>query len=443
MERPVTIYKVTKSIYDKKPSSQNVLITCQPFETIGQVLRRMERKSLISLPVIDPTTKGIIATVSLYDILTYFTTGKNAQRLDKTILKVLECLAISGKPKVERSQSHWIPFPLCKVLTLEALLDPFSSGLHRILVELKSTDGITRHIRNISQTDVLRYLYENQNLLPQQLVISNLNRVQAVTKNVVTCYTTDNVLEAYKKIDKLYMSALAVVDRETGELVSTLSGSDLRHLTYDILTRMGDMTVKAFLTSERRGPLRKPITIDEFENNIVSAISRMLLSRTHRLWVVDDFKKPYGVISMSDIFRILARREHPENPPRKPDGTPMVTLNKLHRWATPRKGEEETNIGGGGGVGTSVSGDGEHQQQQPQQQQDTWTPTFDQSNKTQQRPDQQTSIPTEEKSSAEKTAMEGKSFQGIEGKDNLSKFNDAGGGVEGRTPDAPEIKVGY
>lgn len=81
------------------------------------------------------------------------------------------------------------------VLTLEALLDPFSyefqyfiltslfaifetpinsnrSGMHRILVEVKSPDGITRRIRNISQTDVLRYLYEYQNLLPAEIIAS-------------------------------------------------------------------------------------------------------------------------------------------------------------------------------------------------------------------------------------------------------------------------------
>jgi len=314
------------------------LTVCDPSDTIERTLHRMSKKGLVSMPVLSGT--NIIGSVSVYDIMMYFLTGEKARKMNRPINKVLNCIAVSGGKSV-KLQTHWIPYPLSEVLTLESLMDPFSSGMHRILVEVKSPDGITRRIRNISQTDVLRYLNEFQNLLPADILAANLHKLKAATMNVVTCKTTDKVTDAFKKIDRLYMSALAVIDPLTNELVSTLSASDLRFLNADTLSKLHEMSVKQFLTNGRKGKeLRKPIVIDEYQQGMVHAIGRMLMSHTHRLWLVDDFKVPYGVISMSDLFRVLARRDRIDNPPRREDGTPYTSVNKLHKFNATQGNEQ-------------------------------------------------------------------------------------------------------
>jgi CBS domain-containing protein len=326
MQQAITIAQVTKDVYSKKNISDCGLCVTHPYESISSVLHRLYKKGLISMPVLDGL--DFVGSISVYDIMKYFLTGNNARKMDRPILKVMNCIAnFGGKQKLR--QLHWIPFPLSGVLTLEALLDPFSTGMHRILVEVSSPDGIIRQIRNLSQTDVLRFLLQNQFLIPQEMIISNLNKLKAVSYNVMKTKTTDKVVDAFQKLNHSYVSALAVVDQE-GKLVSTLSISDLRFITSEVLSKMNNMTVHDFLTSGRKGnELRKPVLIDEFTHGIMNAVSRMLLSQTHRLWLVDDLKAPSGVLTMSDIFRVLARRPN-LGTPRNDDGTPFVSRN--YQW---------------------------------------------------------------------------------------------------------------
>jgi len=337
MQQPITIAQVTKDVYNKKKISENSLCVTHPYELISSVLLRLYKKGLISMPVMDGLE--FIGSISVYDIMKYFLTGNNARKMDRPILKVMNCIA-SGGGKKKLRQLHWIPYPLSDVLTLEALLDPFSSGMHRILVEVSSPDGIIRQIRNLSQTDVLRFLLQNQFLIPQEMIISNLNKLKAVSYNVLKTKTTDKVVDAFQKLNHSYVSALAVVDQE-GKLVSTLFTSDLRFITSDVLHKMSNMTVHDFLTSGRKGnDLRKPVLIDEFTHGIMNAVSRMLLSQTHRLWLVDDLKAPIGVITMSDIFRVLARRPN-HGAARNDDGSPFVS--KQYQWGDTDQDYESEN----------------------------------------------------------------------------------------------------
>jgi CBS domain-containing protein len=332
LEQSISLDLMTKTIYKKKSPNEFSLVTCNPSETISDVLHRMEKKRLISLPVVELAV--VIGSVSVYDIAMYFQTGEKARRWTKPILKVLNFIAITGGRKMTRTMTHWIPYPLSTVLTLESLVIPFSSGMHRILIEVKSIDGFTRHLRNVSQTDVLRYIYEYQNLLPPDLVQHNLKSLEAVTQNVVTCKTTDNLLDSLKLLDYCYMTALAVVEPQNGELVSTLSASDLRYMKRDTLAKLNEMTVKQFLANNsNHNDMRKPVMIDEYTDGLITAIERMLFSRTHRLWLVDDFRRPYGVLSMSDIFRVISGRPRRSSPIRDETGRPITSLNKLQQWS--------------------------------------------------------------------------------------------------------------
>jgi len=267
----------------------------------------------------------------------YFATGENARKMDRSIMKVLNCIAtsVSGKRKLH-SEAYFIPYPLSNILTLEALLDPFSYGLHRILVEIKPRDSFSRQIKNISQTDILRLLNDHRNLVHLDIFNSNLKKLDAVTRNIVTCKSTDPVFDAFKKINGMYLSALAVVNPDTGSLVATLSASDLRFIHSDTLFDMTKMTVLEFL-SDSRSKIRKPLTIDEHSEGLFDAIDRMLKAGVHRLWVVDDFKVPFGVVTMSDIFRVLSGRTHQQNNSLQDNAKPFISQNKLRKWTQPKE----------------------------------------------------------------------------------------------------------
>lgn len=46
---------------------------------------------------------------------------------------------------------------------------------------------------------------------------------------------------------------------------------------------------------------------------------------------------------MSDLFRVLAKRDRVEHPPRREDGTPYTSINKMHKWTGQGNEPESTN----------------------------------------------------------------------------------------------------
>lgn len=73
---------------------------------------------------------------------------------------------------------------------------------------------------------------------------------------------------------------MLVVDPVSGELVSTLSASDLRYMSMETLSKFHELSVKQFLTSGRKGKeLRKPITIEEYSQGVVHAIGKFLTKK--------------------------------------------------------------------------------------------------------------------------------------------------------------------
>jgi len=285
------------------------IITAHLNDSIETVLHLLRDSGIVSVPVVDKWM--IYARISTFDIMSYFFTGGSAMNLNRPISKVIkymeQCVPNYRKEGTDYS-TVVIPFQLSNMLTLNALWDPFSSGLHRLLVEVHKKDFNRNVLMNLSQTDVLRYINEHPYIIPDALKNKVLKSLNIISKNIVTVNSDIPVLDAFKKLNHMYMSAAVVVDPSSKAVISSLSSSDLRKLDIDTLNNMKKgMKVIDFLTTGRK--LSKPLTITPNET-LIEAINRMVIGNTHRLWLVDDNKIPNGVISMTDIMAVFTGRVH-------------------------------------------------------------------------------------------------------------------------------------
>jgi len=277
------------------------------------VILKMAEHQILSLPLYSgdtPTDYELKGRVSLFEIMQYFYRPDQTKqfRLDKPISKVLKFSEFYLQ-KIHPGFEFGFPFVLSKKLshslTLDSLFYPFSAGLHRLLVEIEYKEYI-----NISQSDVVRFLLQNSLLTKYADTKIGTGAFLADIKDVIVFQEGYNVVRSFARLAECYQTAAAVVD-EDGSLITTLSSTDLRGLTPELLPRMKYMSIREFLLFYRKDRgLRPPIVVRE-DDDLLEAMWKMVHFKVHRVWLVDDYvsKKPFGVVSFSHIFRILSGYE--------------------------------------------------------------------------------------------------------------------------------------
>jgi len=256
----------------------------------------------------------LIATVfqSLFD--KYDTDEKIASAKEEELEKALESQENVLQKPVQTVLGKSEESKKCRVFKtsepLSKLLDAFSAGIHRVLVEKTGEDGKISYTY-ISQTDVVRSL--RQVALKSEAKVGGIltNTVAELKLNekdikIVTVTSTTPAFVAFRALigGTKQLSALPIIEK--GALVDTLSASDFRGIGHDTL-RLLLLSVTEFLKLSRakaRQGLKthKSLTCqgsDVFSN----VVERIITSGVHRLWIVNDDDAPTGAISLTDVIR--------------------------------------------------------------------------------------------------------------------------------------------
>lgn len=142
---------------------------------------------------------------------------------------------------------------------------------------------------------------------------------EVMIKKIITVKSGQTLAEAAKILVKNNVSGAPVVDTK-GKLVGMLSEKDLFHALYpDVKDILSD--VRLWLGKEkieRRVSLKRKIPVSQMmtkkvlavgpEDEVLSAGSKMLTAKIHRLPVVKN-KKLIGIVSRRDIFRNLLKED--------------------------------------------------------------------------------------------------------------------------------------
>jgi len=274
-------------------------------ESLEVVLGRLNDHDILSLPVIDAQTHQIMGMVSIIDLLIFIAWGPYFEHgakgndhattignLDRPVSQILGLTLESRTLFVVEPQ-----------MSLAALMRPFSSGLHRLLVPQKDDEG-KRAYRVLSQSDVVNYIYKHRHEV-KHIMFKRLSELGIQPKPVVSIYDTTSALDGFKNMTSEKVPAVAIIDK-TGKLRGNLSASDLRGMN---TKRLNEATkpVLEFLTAIH-GAVRDPVTIG-LDDTVEYAFGCVVNEDIHRLWVVDEYGKLTGCVSLTNLLHLFLPTE--------------------------------------------------------------------------------------------------------------------------------------
>jgi len=172
----------------------------------------------------------------------------------------------------------------------------FGLGVHRVAM-LDLNGNLTNLI---SQSDVVKYLNDNIKLIGENAdkTIKELNIVSE--DGLVVAESSQTVISAFKLLASNLVSAVPIVDSK-GTIAGTLSVSDLKQIKDDL---------SPLLLSVGQYKAKQETILDivcTMDTTLRSVIEMLASTGVHRVWVVDENRKPISVISITNVCEFLSR----------------------------------------------------------------------------------------------------------------------------------------
>jgi len=286
------------------------VFTAERTDKVTAVWKGLIKHNFLSVPVLQKTKHRYYGFLDMADIvqlvLDTFTAEtlskdfdiwaymeKEDAFLSKTVNEVMKY------PRTKKNVFH----PISRGYSLFSVLEILSKerGLHRVAV----IDEQFNLVNIITESQVLRFLHSNMKELGsiKDKPVSDLNMTK---EKMILVKETDSAVDAFKKMITENVSGLGVVN-EHGKLVENISLRDLKAVQHDgrMMWRL-HQSCKHFLekvrneTPEERRPSHVICVTpkDKFSHVIQLSVNHGI----HRIYVVDEEKKPIGVISLKDIL---------------------------------------------------------------------------------------------------------------------------------------------
>jgi CBS domain-containing membrane protein len=142
-----------------------------------------------------------------------------------------------------------------------------------------------------------------------------------MTRQAVLVNDTDMLTRAIGVLDLKDVSVVPVVN-EQGRVVGVLSASDLIQITHEIqadlaaFSRVGEATRNLLLkmlieqgdSTRVCDVMTAPVESIEMNSSLISAAKKLVNRHIHHLPVVDESRRPIGIISTFDCVRALSDR---------------------------------------------------------------------------------------------------------------------------------------
>ncbi|XP_020242981.1 SNF1-related protein kinase regulatory subunit gamma-like PV42a [Asparagus officinalis] len=288
--------------------------------------------------------KQYIGMVTMLDVLVHVaevveggSASPKEQDLEKK-MSVLVCEVIGHSPE---GLSLWTLHHNTSILDC---METFSKGVHRALVPLEShTENViatelteaSPGYRMLTQMDVLAFLAEHANEL-KDVISSSVHDLGAVNDNVFAVTKNMKVIEAIKSMrlvsdlqNDLQIACLWVPHQLLKNAIRMADFLGGAALTCEILQGKGKRLVDTFSATDLRGcsvaelqtwlpknvlqfkqKVSSPVTPRKLvtcyhETSLGEVIDEAVQARVHRVWVVDQQGMLKGIVSLTDMLRVI------------------------------------------------------------------------------------------------------------------------------------------
>jgi len=287
-----------------------VIFIAKRTDLVIDVWKGLVRHNFLSVPVLQKTGNKYYGFIDLADILLYVVEhfGKVKLESSEDYWKLVEEDDLFKKRTVNDLMVYPInrrnPFhPLLKGFSLFSAMEALAreKGLHRVPV----IDENRKLVGLITQSHIIEFLHKYIGMIGSKKD-KPVGHCKDAIRNVWSIHEDQMALDAFRMMSSHGVNGLAVVNTE-GKLVGNISVRDLKAIGTDgrMFTRL-NQSIKNFLPKLKKdfGSEDRPhkaVTLKPTDT-IESAIRMLVTNKVHRLYIIDDAKKPIGIMSLKDVL---------------------------------------------------------------------------------------------------------------------------------------------
>jgi len=294
--------------------------------TLGKALHSLADHGVLSAPVWDEEKKTYLGFVDVFDLMT-LAVGVDVLMhiLPESMLKkprsteefAFQKEMTLGEMMKDQPQNAFNPWcPVTEGASFKEVVQLLSSKARRVPVLSKTTGKV---IQIISQSQICALLYERVK------AGGVLNDTTPGTsgiglKPVFSVKDNDQARDAFQLMVDQRVSSVCVVD-ENGEILTAVSTKDIRllpRLEAAGLQRNNllDMNIREFVglvrrTTELDGKSHAACVTVELNTPLSVVLGKLAATRMHRVFIIDEHRKPVGVVSVSDVVVALEQIQPP------------------------------------------------------------------------------------------------------------------------------------
>jgi len=300
------------------------LITVHQNDTLESTFRTLIDKKILSVPVLNEKDKPI-GSFGMKDVMNILVTSFKEEDLKdlkdkKNIMDLFASKGLLNRPLQDfpeigqLEQTFSVRFDEPIINAVKTMVD---TRAQRLLV----LDSEGRVINIITQSRVVAILSSLLDSFPE--ANSSLKELGIGMKDVITLPDDISAFQAFKIMRDKNASALGVVNKE-GVLVGNVSISDLKLLGYDfqffnlLSYPLREYLKEVYSPKHREKQIRARIiqSVPEGQSppsalavrpsdTLGFTMKLIHMHRVHRYFIVDDYLKPIGVVSLHDILKYI------------------------------------------------------------------------------------------------------------------------------------------
>jgi len=266
--------------------------------TIEDALKAFKDTEAQAMPLYDGEGK-FMRVIEIRDIFYYFCCNE-IEDLEFFFKRSLENLFGSGLSLPSKDS------PLVPIGTLLSdVIKTLSTGIHHVGVidELSQSLFII-----ISQLYVVQFIAKNISLMSPELRRLPVSQFMRQIVTVMNIPSDTKTREAFEYLFTDNVSAAAVVHHITGDIIDTISTTDIVGVVYDRFSHLQKPVVDFLFATRRTKALKPPITC-KMEDTFEYVIMKLASTGVHRLWVVDSAiqTRYLGLVSLTDVLFTISQ----------------------------------------------------------------------------------------------------------------------------------------
>jgi len=253
-----------------------------------------------SAPVFDPKIHKWVGLIDLKDFVKYILHLQSHKEMACSYHKITDDSRPVGEIMNISGDTVWLT--VNDVQNLGELVQRMHLCRYHRLPVMSTHDPQKIH-GMVSQIDIVTWLHKHIDDAGDsvQRPIKELGLTHA-GKEVFSASLQTKLLDVYKNLTDKNIAGCPIVDAGN-HLIGNLSVSDLKFKLFEELPNI-EMTVEQFFKSQ---PARHfPIYVHE-DSKLSEAIAQLAIAHVHRVFVCDAHRTLKGVITLSDVMRVVAQ----------------------------------------------------------------------------------------------------------------------------------------